>query len=62
MDMPADYSSLLTAVPIYRTTYVFAYRDDAGIEIKDLDDPAFKELGIGVFETSALREALATAA
>jgi quinoprotein dehydrogenase-associated probable ABC transporter substrate-binding protein len=59
MDMPADYSSLLTTVPIYRTTYVFAYRNDSGIGIKGLDDPALKKLRIGVFETSALRESLA---
>jgi quinoprotein dehydrogenase-associated probable ABC transporter substrate-binding protein len=59
MDMPADYEPLLTTVPIYRTTYVFAYRNDSGIEIKGLDDPALRKLRIGVFETSALREVLA---
>jgi quinoprotein dehydrogenase-associated probable ABC transporter substrate-binding protein len=59
MDMPADYESLLTTIPIYRTTYVFAYRADRGIKIKNLDDPTLKKLKIGVFETSALREALA---
>jgi quinoprotein dehydrogenase-associated probable ABC transporter substrate-binding protein len=59
MDMPADYASLLTTIPVYRTTYVFAYRNDSGIEIKGLDDPALRKLRIGVFETSALREVLA---
>ncbi len=59
MDMPADYESLLTTFPIYRTTYVLAYRADRGLHIKDLDDPILKKLKIGVFETSALREALA---
>lgn len=59
MDMPADYESLLTTFPIYRTTYVFAYRADRGISIKNLDDPKLKKLKIGVFEASALREALA---
>ncbi len=59
MDMPADYESLLTTVPIYRSTYVFAYRSDRGIAIKNLDDPELKKLKVGVFETSALREALA---
>jgi quinoprotein dehydrogenase-associated probable ABC transporter substrate-binding protein len=59
MDMPADYASLLTTVPIYRTTYVFVYRNDSGLEIKGLDDPALRKLRIGVFETSALREVLA---
>jgi quinoprotein dehydrogenase-associated probable ABC transporter substrate-binding protein len=59
MDMPADYESLLTTFPIYRSTYVLAYRADRGIKIKNLDDPALKKLKIGVYETSALREALA---
>lgn len=59
IDMPADYSSLLMTTPIYRSAYVLAYRDDKGIEIKDLDDPKLKTLKIGVFQHSAIREALA---
>ena len=59
MDMPADYEAVLTTAPIYRTAYVFAYRNDSGINIKSLDDPELKKLKVGVFETSALREALA---
>jgi quinoprotein dehydrogenase-associated probable ABC transporter substrate-binding protein len=59
MDMPADYESMATTFPIYRSTYVFAYRADRGIKIKNLDDPVLKKLKVGVYEASALREALA---
>ena len=46
-------------MPIYRTTYVLAYRNDKGIDIKGFDDPKLKKLRIGVFQTSGVREALA---
>jgi quinoprotein dehydrogenase-associated probable ABC transporter substrate-binding protein len=57
--VPSDYEALLTTIPLYRSTYVFAYRNDRGIHIKNLDDPALKKLKIGVYETSGLRNALA---
>lgn len=59
LDMPTDYQGLLTTLPIYRTAYVLAYRDDSGLDIKDLDDEALKTLRIGVFQHSAMRLALA---
>ncbi|HBR27096.1 MAG TPA: quinoprotein dehydrogenase-associated putative ABC transporter substrate-binding protein [Rhizobiales bacterium] len=59
IDIPANYGSLLTTNPIYRTTYVLAFRDDKGIDIKSLDDPKLKELKIGVFQTSGIRDVLA---
>jgi quinoprotein dehydrogenase-associated probable ABC transporter substrate-binding protein len=59
IDMPSDYSSILTTTPIYRSAYVLAYRNDRGIDIKDLDDPKLKSLKIGAFQHSAIREALA---
>ena len=58
-DMPANYGRLLTTTPIYRTTYVLAYRSDKGLKIENLDDPKLKDLTIGVFQTSGIREALA---
>jgi len=58
MDMPVALQSLLTTEPMYRTTYVFAYRKDSGITIKDLDDPVLKSKRIGVFQHSGIREAL----
>ena len=59
IDIPANYESLLTTTPIYRTTYVLAFRNDKGIDIKSLDDPKLKELRIGVFQTSGIRDVLA---
>lgn len=60
MDVPSDYEAALTTTPLYRTTYVLAYRSDKGIApFKNLDDPRLKTLKIGVYETSGLREALA---
>jgi ankyrin repeat protein len=38
---------------------VLAYRNDRGISIKNLDDPSLQKLKVGVYQTSAIREALA---
>jgi len=46
IDIPTGYGSLLTTNPIYRTTYVLAYRDDKGIHIKNFDDPQLRKLKI----------------
>jgi quinoprotein dehydrogenase-associated probable ABC transporter substrate-binding protein len=59
IDVPANYGRLLTTNPIYRTTYVLATRTDKGLDFKSLDDPRLKQLRIGVFQTSGIREALA---
>lgn len=58
MDMPTALQDLLVTEPMYRTTYVFAHREDRGLKIESLDDPQLKELRIGVFQHSGLREAL----
>lgn len=58
LDMPVALQSLLTTEPLYRTTYVLAYRSDRGLRFKDLDDPELKKLRIGVFQHSGIREAL----
>jgi quinoprotein dehydrogenase-associated probable ABC transporter substrate-binding protein len=57
-DMPTDSEEMLTTKPLYRTTFVLVYRSDRGIHIKDFDDPRLKKLRVGVYETSAVREAL----
>lgn len=57
--VPSDYEALLTTTPLYRSTYVLAYRKDKGIDIKSLKDPALKKLRVGVYETSGVRNALA---
>jgi ankyrin repeat protein len=38
---------------------VLAYRNDRGLNFKNLDDPRLKNLRVGVYQTSAIREALA---
>lgn len=58
LDLPADYGPALTTFPIYRTTYVFAYRDDRGFSFQGFDDRALKAMKIGVFQTSGVREVL----
>lgn len=59
LDMPATgFEGIITTNPIYKTTYVLAYRNDRGIDIDSLDDPDLKTLKIGVFQTSGLRTAL----
>jgi quinoprotein dehydrogenase-associated probable ABC transporter substrate-binding protein len=58
MDMPTNYQDTLSTVPIYRTTYVFVSRSDEKLSIKSLDDPRLRQLRLGVFQISALREAL----
>jgi quinoprotein dehydrogenase-associated probable ABC transporter substrate-binding protein len=58
MDMPLDSERVLTTEAIYRTTFVLAYRDDKNLSFKSLDDPRLKKLRIGVYQTSAIREAL----
>ncbi len=59
LDMPATgFEGIITTNPIYKTSYVLAFRNDRGIEIDSLDDPDLKTLKIGVFQTSGLRTAL----
>ena len=59
MDMASDTEGAVVLAPLYRSTFVLAYRSDKGIDIKSLDDPALKKLRIGVFQVSAIRQALA---
>ncbi|MGH8145089.1 MAG: ankyrin repeat domain-containing protein [Rhodanobacteraceae bacterium] len=59
INIPVGVSGVLLTEPIYRSTYVFAYRKDSGIHIKSLADPALRKLRVGVYETSGLRQALA---
>ena len=59
IDMPIDSDDVVTTGPLYRTTYVLAYRSDRAYDFKSLDDPRLKKLKIGVYETSAIRAALA---
>jgi quinoprotein dehydrogenase-associated probable ABC transporter substrate-binding protein len=58
VDMPSVYAGVLTTIPVYRTTYVLAWRSDRDLDIKGLDDPKLKDLKIGAYQTSAIREVL----
>jgi quinoprotein dehydrogenase-associated probable ABC transporter substrate-binding protein len=59
IDMPVDADDVITTAPLYRTTFVLAYRSDRAYDFKNLDDPRLKKLKVGVYQTSAVREALA---
>jgi len=59
MDMATDTEGAVVLTPLYRSTFVLAYRGDLGLDIKSLDDPVLKKLRVGVFQVSAARQALA---
>ena len=59
VDIPDSVSGVLMTDPIYRSTYVFAYGENSEIHIKSFNDPALKKLRVGVYQTSAMRQALA---
>jgi quinoprotein dehydrogenase-associated probable ABC transporter substrate-binding protein len=56
LDLPVGFEGVLLSEPVYKTTYVFAYRADHDYNIKSFDDPRLKQLKIGVYETSGIRE------
>jgi quinoprotein dehydrogenase-associated probable ABC transporter substrate-binding protein len=58
-DMPSGVERVLTTVPLYRSTFVLAYRKDRGFKFRGLDDPRLKQLRVGVYQMSAARQALA---
>ena len=59
IEVPYGYQRVLTTIPIYRSTYVFAVRRDSGIEIDGFEDPDLRTKRVGVFQHSGMREALA---
>lgn len=59
MDMTPDDERMLTTKPLYKSTFVLAYRNDKGIDIKDLSDPKLlNDYKVGVFQHSAVRTVL----
>jgi mxaJ protein len=42
------HPQLLTTIPYYRSSYMFVYRADSAFEIESLDDPALRDLKIGI--------------
>ena len=59
MDMAADTDGAEMTSPLYRSTFVLVYRNDSGFVIKDFDDPNLDRLKVGVYQVSAIRQALA---
>ncbi len=45
---PSGLDMAATTEPYYRSGYVVVYRKDSGLDLKSLDDPAWKKLKIGV--------------
>ena len=59
MDMTPDDDRMMTTIPVYRSTFVLAHRNDKGIAIKSLDDPKLlNDYKVGVFQHSAIRTVL----
>jgi ankyrin repeat protein len=59
MDMSPDDERMMTTIPLYRSTFVLAHRNDKSIAIKSLDDPKLlNEYKVGVFQHSAIRTVL----
>jgi quinoprotein dehydrogenase-associated probable ABC transporter substrate-binding protein len=56
VDLPMDYDGVVMSEPVYKTTFVFAYRTDRNYQFKNFDDPLLKELQIGAYEVSAIRQ------
>jgi quinoprotein dehydrogenase-associated probable ABC transporter substrate-binding protein len=45
---PSELDMAGTTKPYFRSQYVVVYRKDSGLDLKSLDDPAWKKLRIGV--------------
>jgi mxaJ protein len=48
MGIPSSFELALATRPYYRSTYVFVYRTDSGLDIESLDDERLRELRVGV--------------
>ncbi|MBS0514849.1 MAG: quinoprotein dehydrogenase-associated putative ABC transporter substrate-binding protein [Proteobacteria bacterium] len=59
MDMATDTDGAVVTAPLYRSTFVLAYRSDKGYgKFQSLNEPRLQNLRIGVFQMSAARQAL----
>jgi mxaJ protein len=46
--VPTSFDLALTTRPYYRSSYVFVYRSDSGLDIRSFDDPRLRTLQVGV--------------
>lgn len=59
LDMASDTEGAAVTKPLYRSAFVLVYREDKGYgSFKSLDDPRLRKARIGVFQVSAIRQAL----
>lgn len=59
MDMTPEDERMMTTMPIYKSTFVLAYRNDKGIDIQSLAEPKLlNDYKVGVFQHSAIRTVL----
>lgn len=59
MDMTPDDERMITTQPLFKSTFVLAYRNDKGMHISSLDDPKLlNDYRVGVFQHSAIRTVL----
>lgn len=59
MDMTPEDERMMTTMPLYKSTFVLAYRSDKGINIQNLSDAKLlNDYKVGVFQHSAIRTVL----
>jgi mxaJ protein len=46
--VPSGFEMAQTTSPYYRSTYVFVYRKGGGVAVRSFDDPALRQLKVGV--------------
>ena len=46
--VPGNFEMAQATSPYYRSSYVFVYREDRGLDVRSFDDPALRTLKIGV--------------
>jgi quinoprotein dehydrogenase-associated probable ABC transporter substrate-binding protein len=52
VSVPSEYDLLLPTKPYYRSTYVFVYAKNRGLDLRSFDDPVLRRLKIGLHESS----------
>ena len=57
--VPEGLDFVLWTKPYYRSSYVMAYRNDRGYDLRSLDAPELKQLRIGVYANTPPEESLA---
>ncbi|HYE95059.1 MAG TPA: substrate-binding domain-containing protein [Rubricoccaceae bacterium] len=48
LGVPSSFELAATTAPYYRSTYVFVYRKDHGLNVRSFDDPVLREVKVGV--------------